>query len=77
MSGLAAVRKKAGFSQQKLSEMTGLSQAFISEIERGKKEPSLKTLSTLSFALDCEIEDLIPELVEKVKTDLQSRGIAV
>ena len=35
-------RNLKGFTQEKLSEISGISCDYLSEIERGKKTPSLK-----------------------------------
>lgn len=47
-------RRKAGFTQLKLSFVTEISKDYISEIERGKTLPSLKRLEIIANALDIE-----------------------
>ena len=44
-------REKAGMTQQKLSEMTGIAQADISKLEHGSANPSIKTLQRLAAGL--------------------------
>lgn len=44
-------REKAGMTQQKLSEMTGIAQADISKLEHGSANPSIKTLQRLATGL--------------------------
>ena len=46
------IRIARGITQKRLSELTGLSQQHISEIERGKKNPTLKTLNKILEALE-------------------------
>lgn len=41
-------------SQEKLSEIAGISTDYISLIERGKRTPSLKRLCLIANALDVE-----------------------
>ena len=44
-------RNNKGFTQEKLSELAGVSTDYISEIERGKKVPSIKRLDKIAAAL--------------------------
>ena len=44
-------RNNKGFTQDKLSELAGVSTDYISEIERGKKVPSIKRLDKIAMAL--------------------------
>lgn len=55
---LAKVRKKCGITQEKLSELTGLSTTFIGLIETGKRKPRLETLRKIASALKVNIKDL-------------------
>ena len=48
---LISARQEAGMSQQKLSQLAGVTQADISKIENGKGNPSIKTLQKLAAAL--------------------------
>ena len=56
---LRQVRKKMNLSQQKLSKLSKVSYGFISELETGKKKPSLETAEKLSKALGIAITELI------------------
>ena len=56
---LADVRKAKKMSQSDLSSMSGVSQACISQIERGLKDPTLGTLRKLAVALSVSISKLI------------------
>jgi transcriptional regulator with XRE-family HTH domain len=56
------MREKKGLSCNKLAKITGLSQPYIWNMERGLKgniRPSYKTLKKLSDALECNIDDLL------------------
>ena len=59
MLRLREYRIKANLSQAELSKLTGLTQAFLSELESGKKNPSLETLVKVSGVLGCTVDDLI------------------
>lgn len=48
------IRKKKGISQWKLSEMSGIARATISQLENGKEiDVRISTLIALSRALNC------------------------
>ena len=57
---LAAYRKWRGLKQVELAERAGLNQAYVSELEAGKKTPSLEALQSLAAALDLDVGLLIP-----------------
>ena len=42
-------------TQEKLSEISGISKDYLSEIERGKKTPSIKRLIKIAEALDIDV----------------------
>ena len=50
-----------GFTQEELSETAGISSDYLSEIERGKKVPSLKRLILIAEALEIPCANLYQE----------------
>jgi transcriptional regulator with XRE-family HTH domain len=52
-------RELLGISQEELASRAGLHRTYISDIERGARNPSLKTLSRLADALELSTSDLI------------------
>lgn len=54
-------RERAGMTQEELAVETGLTQGYISQIERGKRIPSLKTLLKISAVLGVNPASLLPE----------------
>ena len=46
---LKQIRTFSGLSQKRLGELVGVEQAFISQIESGKRKPSKKTLNRLEL----------------------------
>jgi len=52
---LKLLRSESGLTQEKLSIATGLSQTYISGIENGTRNPSIKTLDKLAKALNVKI----------------------
>ena len=58
---LIKARKEAGLTQRKLAEKTGISQADISRLENGVRNPSIALLNRLAVALDATLKiELIP-----------------
>jgi len=52
-------RLKLGISQEKLGFETGLDRTYISGIERGERNPSLKNIKKLAKALKVSLEELM------------------
>jgi transcriptional regulator with XRE-family HTH domain len=55
---LKQLRTSSRLTQEKLSIATGLSQTYISGLESGTRNPSIKTLDKLAKALDVSISDI-------------------
>ncbi len=74
---LIKARKEAGLTQRKLAEKTGISQADISRLENGVRNPSIALLNRLAVALDATLKiELIPN--KKANEEHQSliKGIS-
>lgn len=56
---ISILRKRLKFSQEKLSEFSGLSKNSISSIERGESNPSIETLDRIAKALNIELKELV------------------
>lgn len=54
-------RRDAGLSLEALSQKSGVSPAMLSEIERGKKNPTVKLAYQVARALGCTLSDLVGE----------------
>lgn len=52
-------RTRLGFSLGDLAERTSVSKAMLSEIETGKKNPTLRVACSIAGGLDCQISDLL------------------
>lgn len=59
---LKSLRKKEGHTLKDISVSTGLSLSYLSDIERGRADPSLKTLLKLSKAHDITVSALLCDL---------------
>lgn len=51
------MRVTKGFSQEDLARLSGVDRSYISQIETGKKIPSLALLERIAKALDCNLKD--------------------
>jgi transcriptional regulator with XRE-family HTH domain len=54
-------RKKAGLTQEQLAEMADLHFSYIGQVERGEKNPSLKSLTKIANALGVAVAQLMGE----------------
>jgi len=61
---IKAIRIKNGVSQMELSLRSSLSQSFIANLEKGKKQPSVLTLIRIADALKVSPQDFFPEVVD-------------
>lgn len=57
-----AQRKVAGFSLRQLSEVADVSTAYLSQLERGQHEPSVRVLLALARALGVSADSLLTYL---------------
>jgi transcriptional regulator with XRE-family HTH domain len=56
---IRAQRVTAGLSLRELAERTKVSNAYLSQIERGLHEPSISVLGAIAAALDVSLEALL------------------
>ena len=59
-------RNLRNLTQEKLGELSGISTDYISELERGKKVPSIKRLDLIAKALDSEIYKFFIPITKKI-----------
>jgi transcriptional regulator with XRE-family HTH domain len=57
-----SLRKQRGLSQEELAETCGLSRNYISDIERGVRNPGLLALVALAKALKVPLRELVEEI---------------
>ena len=58
---IRAQRRQANLSLRELAAMTQLSNAYLSQLERGLHEPSVRVLRSISSALDLRVEALLTQ----------------
>lgn len=64
---LREARKKKGFTQQMLAEAVGVSEIYISQLERGMKLPSLALFIQIINALDVSADYILRDSVHTGK----------
>lgn len=55
----ARLRRENGLTQEKVEELSGLSQQYLSDLERGKRNPTVITLYVLAQALGVSHVELV------------------
>lgn len=55
----ARLRTRLGLTQEQLAERSGLSQQYLSGLERGKRNPTVLTLYEQAVALNVQPADLL------------------
>ncbi|MBA3512300.1 helix-turn-helix transcriptional regulator [Sphingomonas sp.] len=55
----AKLRKEKGLTQERLAEISGLSQQYISGLEQGRRNPTIVTVHELAVALGVSHLDLL------------------
>lgn len=55
---ISHTRRKQGMTSEKLAYENGISKGYMSDIENGKKIPSIRMLDQIATALGVDIKDL-------------------
>lgn len=58
---IARIRKERGLTQEDLCGLAEIDRSYLSEIENGKMNVTIKVLVAISSALKCDLEDLLLE----------------
>ncbi|GAA3341637.1 hypothetical protein GCM10017714_26430 [Curtobacterium pusillum] len=70
-------RRDRGDRLQDVARRAGVSPQYLSEIERGRKEPSSEMLAAVAGALDSSLLDLTTGAAERLRTSVVSSAPAV
>jgi DNA-binding XRE family transcriptional regulator len=57
-------REHRGLSQRQLAEAVGVRATYVSQLETGRKQPSLQMAIALARALSLDVDDLVGELAD-------------
>jgi len=55
----ARLRREKGFTQEQFAEVSGMTQRYVSDLERGLRNPTVVTLFHLASALSVSPVDLV------------------
>lgn len=58
-------RLEADLSQERLAEMCDMDQTYLSQIERNRRQPSIKVLRKIAKALDLKLSDIFLDAEER------------
>ncbi len=64
-------RKAKKLTTVELASMAGVKPQFISQIENGKRSPSIKILQKIAVALDTTTSELLGEVPLHITTDMK------
>ncbi|MDV6344779.1 helix-turn-helix transcriptional regulator [Nitrosomonas sp. Is37] len=64
-ANIRQTREEKNWSQDKLSEKTGLHRTYISGIERGVRNPTIEIVQQIAIALEVPIADLFKDKNQK------------
>lgn len=67
---LKSIRKKKGISQKELAIQTGISPSFLSDIEKGRSNPSYQNLQKICHVLDLQPSYFIADETSSKNTEL-------
>ncbi len=63
-------RNKQGISQEKLGEMININSQHVSNIENGRRYPSLETVVAIANSLDITVDDLLVKDLNKTSSSV-------
>jgi len=66
---LREVRQSRGLSQEALAHESGLDRTYISLLERGERQPTLKTILSLARALNVSASGLVAKTEGRANAD--------
>lgn len=75
------LRVAKGMSQDDLALIAGVERSYAGHLERGSKNPTIKTLEKIAVALDCDISELFLALptgitaLDPLKSGRKSSGV--
>lgn len=72
---LRRARQRRGYNQSDLAQKIGVGTSCISQYERGKRTPNLKTMSLISHVLDVSLDDLVPYVEDNKLVDTRQTNI--
>lgn len=72
-AAVRSIRNEVGISQEELADLADLDRTYVSGIERGRRNPSVRSLQRVSDALGVSLDVVFVRAKELAK---RSRGVA-
>jgi len=66
---LRLIRMERGLSQEDLGFRSGYHRTYISQLERGQKNPSLRTIFHLAEVLEVDADEMIQRVGSSIPSD--------
>ena len=76
-SRLRALRAEREETLAETAERAGISPQYLSEVERGRKEPTSEMIAALAGALDTTLADLTTQVTEDLRRSRSAPGAPV
>lgn len=73
---IRALRKEKGFTLSQLAGAAGISESLLSQVERGRVDPSLATLRSIARSLEIPLFELFAEQQSAPQVDIVRAGLA-
>ncbi|WP_245296900.1 MULTISPECIES: helix-turn-helix transcriptional regulator [Rhodomicrobium] len=62
----ARIRREKGFTQERFAELSGFTQQYLSDLERGLRNPTIVTIYEIAIALGVShMEIVMPDQIEE------------
>lgn len=74
---ITKIRESVGWSKNRLAKEAGLSQAYISQLEAGQKQPTIDVLGRICNALDMTLMDFFTEDQEHPVLNKSAKALAL
>jgi transcriptional regulator with XRE-family HTH domain len=71
---LIEARKNAALTQEELAFRAGIERSYVSDLERGKKTPSLEVFVRICRALDLKPSDVMAQLEHRMEATEREAG---
>jgi transcriptional regulator with XRE-family HTH domain len=68
------IRKSEEMTLKQLSEKSGITPSFLSDLENGKRLPSIETLRNISIALNTPVHSLLADIPEGLDDSFQNNS---
>ena len=73
---LRGLRQQRGSTLQEVAQRAGISMQYLSEIERGTKDPSSEMISAVAGALDSGLADITEAVTRTVRARSQAGAVS-